>query len=205
SGAGGATRPPGGRPSVGAHVFALQLQALPGPDALSGLLQAQRVYPAQKTGWRPLPAESLHLTVQPILDPVEIRQAQVIQPGAAMSMLAGLGPICSESPAFEIVLDRVTRLRSAIVALGETPAPLAALRRRLVHELIGLRLPVRTLEIAHVTLFRCDLGEGPAPAAPPSMPIKVRMRVGALRLIEEKVFPSLEVEILRTFELGGAC
>jgi hypothetical protein len=37
------------------------------------------------------------------------------------------------------------------------------------------------------------------------MPIKVRMRVGALRLIEEKVFPSLEVEILRTFELGGAC
>jgi hypothetical protein len=195
----GALRRP---PAFGARVSALQLQAVPEPGALAALLAAQEGCAAEPDVWRAIPAASLHLTVQPVVDPDETASATEAWRGAATPWLAGIARICAHSPAFYVALDRIVGLGDAIVALGAPPPQLVVLRRQLVRELASQSRLVRELDIAHVTLFRRQ----PGPPAPAPSPVAsaIRMPVSAVRLVEERVYPSLEVEVLQTFVLGHA-
>ena len=112
-----------------------------------------------------------------------------------------LAQICRLTQPFVVRLDRIVCFGNTIVALGEPPHLLAALRSQLADALTEKVGPVRRLDIAHVTLFR-RVGQFHQPDLAPILH-GCTMTVGHLRLVKEKVYPSLDVEVLSTFMLGG--
>ena len=187
--------------AIGAKVSALQVQAIPDPQALAALIAAQDACRASIEGWWRVPAASLHLTVQPIIDPGEPANARDVLSDPMPHWCDELAQICRLTQPFVVRLDRVACLGNAIIAHGEQPHPLAVLRSQLADALAEKVRPVRRLDIAHVTLFR-RTGQCDQPNFPPILH-ECTMIIGHLRMVKERIYPSLDVKVLSTFTLDG--
>lgn len=118
--------------------------------------------------------------------------------------VATLTEVAGRTSGFRLWLGQLAATDSAVIAVADEPNPFSALRRTLVPL---LRTPGGSSsgDLAHVTLFRYA---GPLrdPAALldrlADLEFRVEVDVRELLVIRERVFPSLDYEVLHRVPLG---
>ncbi|MBX5186675.1 hypothetical protein HJB88_29280 [Rhizobium sp. NZLR5] len=178
---------------------AFHLQFLPDRETRSKLCDLQDSI--KRDSAAPLsrvPATSLHMTVVTLVNAA----AQFSIPNDEVWKRNGeswteiVERLVEETPPFDIHFHEVAASQAAVFVKAEEPAELRRLRSA-ISQAIGFEqwrpTPPR---IAHITLFRF-FAEEPVPAVnfdAGSLPKE--MRVGSVTLLEERVYPNVEINIL---------
>ncbi|MBX5168104.1 MULTISPECIES: 2'-5' RNA ligase family protein [unclassified Rhizobium] len=185
---------------------AFHLQFLPDRETRSKLCDLQDSI--KRDSAAPLsrvPATSLHMTVVTLVNAA----AQFSIPNDEVWKRNGeswteiVERLVEETPPFDIHFHEVAASQAAVFVKAEEPAELRRLRSA-ISQAIGFEqwrpTPPR---IAHITLFRF-FAEEPVPAVnfdAGSLPKE--MRVGSVTLLEERVYPNVEINILSEPLLRG--
>jgi 8-oxo-dGTP diphosphatase len=186
----------------GADCIGYQLQFRPGPRLLQRLGDAQDLVERSLTHLRRIPAHSLHMTVLTLLPATRVDDNSELPTSRdADGPLRAVSALCSSIKAIPIELAQVRAFEKAVVLYGRESAELGAFRNALIEAIAQPQLAPPS--IAHVSLFRYAeidprLHNLDFALAPP-----IELDMDDLCLVEERRYPSLEVQILRRWRLGG--
>jgi hypothetical protein len=184
---------------------AFHLQFLPDHAALSKLCALQDSIERDSAApLSRLPATSLHMTVVTLVNAAAkfgIPNEEVWQRNGERWKEI-VERLIDETPPFDLHFHEVAASEAAVFVKAEEPAELRRLRLA-ISQAIGFEWRPTPPRIAHITLFRF-FAEEPVPAVKfdaGSLPTEVR--VGSLTLLEERVYPNVEVTILSEPLLRG--
>ncbi|EJT03368.1 2'-5' RNA ligase family protein [Rhizobium sp. CCGE 510] len=185
---------------------AFHLHFLPDHEALSKFCDLQDNI--ERDSGAPLlrvPVTSLHMTIATLIDAA----AQFSIPNDEVWSRNGerwkeiVERLVGETPPFDIHFHEVAASEAAVFVKAEEPAELRRLRSAISQAICFEQWRPSPPDIAHITLFRF-LAEEPAPAVSfeaGRQPIGVR--AGSLTLLEERVYPSVELNIISEPLLRG--
>ncbi|CAN7206746.1 2'-5' RNA ligase family protein [Rhizobium leguminosarum] len=182
------------------------LQFFPDREALSKLCDLQDSIERDSTA--PLlrvPAASLHMTVITLINAA----TQFSIPNREVWKLNGrewkasAERLVEETPPFELHFHEVAASEAAIFVKAEEPPELRRLRSAISHTICFEQWRPTPPRIAHITLFRF-FAEDRLPAVNfDAGLLPTGVKVGSLKLLEERVYPSVEINILSEPLLGG--
>lgn len=183
--------------AIGAPGAGIQLQIVPDDDAARRMITAQQAWLATNAGWSPVPQSALHVTVVTLIDVTaapKARDAAWAANGAAWQ--SAIERCTAATAPFTIHFADVRSFSPAVVLSASSCPALEDLRRRLGDAASELGRDWRAPVTAHITLAR---GEGVRGAA---QPVSIDVAVRDLRLVHERAYPSLAVELIRTYPLA---
>ncbi|MGR8959807.1 2'-5' RNA ligase family protein [Rhizobium leguminosarum] len=185
---------------------AFHLQFFPDGEALSKLCNLQdRIERDSDAPLSRVPAKSLHMTVVTLVNAA----AQFSIPNDEVWKLNGerwkeiVERLVEETPPFELHFHEVAASEAAIFVKAEEPPELRRLRSAISHAICFEQWRATPPRIAHITLFRF-FAEDRLPAVNFDAGLLPKaMKVGSLKLLEERVYPSVEINILSEPLLRG--
>lgn len=194
-------------PLLGQACLAYQLQARPHSTSLSALstLQDQLETGFAEALFR-IPAASLHLTILPLIDAVE--EPPLPAPAGDLwrtherTWMHAIDLACAIVPGFLLRPTEILYTSRAVILLARSPNPIEALRQQLAE---NCRLPhrcVRVPTITHVTLFRY-LRPDLVVERSRTDTLPDGIFVDEVRLVQENIYPSLDVTVIRSWQLPG--
>ncbi|ANL64651.1 RNA ligase family protein [Rhizobium phaseoli] len=145
-----------------------------------------------------LPAASLHMTIVTLVNAA----AKFSIPNEEVWRLNGerwkavAHRLAEQTPAFNLHLRKLAVSAAAVFVKAEEPPELRKLRSAIIQAIDFEGWRPTPPQIAHITLFRFS-AEGRLPeitADAGSLPKAVRVR--SLQLLEERVYPSVEINVL---------
>ncbi|WHO72629.1 2'-5' RNA ligase family protein [Rhizobium sp. BT03] len=185
---------------------AFHLQFLPGRETLSKLCVLQDgIERDSAASLSRVPATSLHMTVVTLINAA----AQFSIPNDEVWKRNGgrwkeiVAKLIEETPSFDLHFDKVAVSEAAVFVKAEEPAELRRLRSAISQAIGFEEWHPSPPNIAHMTLFRF-FAEEPVPTVSfdaGCLPIGVR--AGSLTLLEERVYPNVETNILSAPLLRG--
>ncbi|WP_327206018.1 2'-5' RNA ligase family protein [Rhizobium beringeri] len=185
---------------------AFHLQFFPDREALSKLCSLQGSIERDSTA--PLlrvPSTSLHMTIVTLVSAA----TQFSTPNDEVWRLNGgrwkeiAERLVEETPPFELHFHEVAASEAAIFVKAEEPPELRRLRSAISHAICFEQWRPAPPRIAHITLFRF-FAEDRLPAVNfDAGLLPTGARVGSLKLLEERVYPSVETNILSEPLLRG--
>jgi hypothetical protein len=193
-----------GRPCLGYN-----LCLRPGPAAAAGFSAVQQPLLAAEPSLLRVPEHALHANVSWLL-PVHRefgREKDELWQRQGAGWLAVLGSVLTAAAGpFRLCYRHLVATDAAIIAVADEPSFVSALRRELA---VALPVPggISAGQLVHTTLFRY-----PEPLRDPGSLLArltaaeflVTVDVRELLVVRERVFPSLDYEIIRRLPLGGA-
>jgi hypothetical protein len=167
----------------------------------------QRLVQRREPSLLAVPQQALHLSVAwllPVHESDHVTKAGLWRAHGPV-WLAGMADLAGRLSAFRMSIHDVVATDTAVIAIAEAPAQVSSVRRGIA------RLPgigrVSAGEMAHVTLFRYA-GRLADPASLlrelADLEADLHMLVTELQIVREDVFPALEFEVLRRFQLPSA-
>ncbi|MBX4927620.1 2'-5' RNA ligase family protein [Rhizobium binae] len=178
---------------------AFHLQFCPDGAALSKLSDLQDAIERHSVApLLRLPAASLHMTVVTLVDAA----AKFSIPNEELWRLNGerwkavADRLAEETPVFNLDFHELAVSAAAVFVKAEEPPELRRLRSAISQAIHFEGWRPTPPQIAHITLFRFS-AEGRLPEIPSdagSLPTAVRVR--SLQLLEERVYPSVEINVL---------
>ncbi|RFB98055.1 hypothetical protein B5K08_04820 [Rhizobium leguminosarum bv. trifolii] len=185
---------------------AFHLHLLPDHEARSKLCDLQdRIERDSGAPLLRVPATSLHMTIATLIDAT----AQFSIPNEEVWKCNGerwtevVERLVEQTPSFDLDFDEVAVSEAAVFVKAEEPAELRRLRSAISQAICLEQWRPSPPDIAHMTLFRF-FAEEPVPAVgfdTGCLPIGVR--AGSLTLLEERVYPNVETNILSAPLLCG--
>lgn len=185
---------------------AFHLQFLPDREALSKLCALQdSVERDSAAALARVPATSLHMTVVSLVKAAaqfSIANEEVWKRNGERWMEI-VERLIDETPPFELHFHEVAASEAAVFVKAEEPAALRRLRSAISQAICFDEWRPIPPRIAHMTLFRF-FAEEPAPAVSFDVGcLPIRVRAGSLTLLEERVYPNVEINILSQPLLRG--
>jgi 2'-5' RNA ligase len=187
----------------GAECSGYHLQFRPEAGVIEKIVSLQDHIEGRLDHLRRIPAEVLHMTVLVLL-------AATREKAALDHTWARVGPRCTEAGArlcasldvIPVEWSTVRAFDKAIVLVGDAHARLQTLRADVVDAISEPAFQPSPPQLAHVTLFRyADLDPRLAGFEMRCEPIKTDMR--EIKLVREKRYPSLELDVLRRWPLNS--
>jgi len=185
---------------------AFHLQFLPDREALSKLCVLQdSIERDSAASLSRVPATSLHMTVVTLVNAA----AQFGIPNEEVWKRNGeqwteiVERLIDETPPFDVHFHEVAASEAAIFVKAEEPAELHRLRSAISQAICFEQWRPTPPRIAHITLFRFFAQE-PVPAVSfDAGCLPMGMRAGSLTLLEEHVYPNVDINILSEPALRG--
>ncbi|MCW1410888.1 2'-5' RNA ligase family protein [Rhizobium sp. 1AS11] len=185
---------------------AFHLQFFPDREALSKLCDLQESIERNSTA--PLlrvPATSLHMTVATLLNAA----TQLRIPNHEVWKRKGerwkaiVEKLVEETPPIELHFDEVAASEAAIFVRAQEPVELRELRSAISDAICFEHWRPTPPQIAHMTLFRFSAVEWLPAVDFNAGFLPVGVRVGSLQLLEERVYPNVDVNMLSEPLLQG--
>ncbi|MBY3359350.1 2'-5' RNA ligase family protein [Rhizobium laguerreae] len=178
---------------------AFHLQLFPDPETRSKLCALQDHIERECNG--PLlrvPATSLHMTVVTLIDAA----AQFSLPNEEVWKRNGerwkevVERLVNETPPIDLSFQEVQASEAAVFVKAPEPPELQRLRSAISDAVWFEDWRPKPPRIAHFTLFRFSAEDWlpPVPGDAGLLPIEVK--VNALQLVEEKIYPSVDIDVL---------
>ncbi|WP_184472235.1 2'-5' RNA ligase family protein [Rhizobium esperanzae] len=178
---------------------AFHLQFLPDPETLSKLCGLQdsieRNSPAPLSR---VPATSLHMTIVTLVNAA----TQVSIANDEVWKLNGekwketVGRLVEETSPFDLHFHEVAASEAAVFVKAEEPPALRRLRSAISDAVRFQDWRPTPPRIAHITLFRFFAEEWLPPVEFDTGLLPTGVRVGSLTLLEERIYPNVEITIL---------
>ena len=194
-------------PLLGQVCLAYQIQARPHSTSLSAL---SRFQDQLETGFAEamfrIPVASLHLTILPLIDVVEDpplpRPAGDLWRTHEKAWIHAIDLACATVLGFPLRPIELRYTSHAVILLAHSPNPIEDLRQQLAENCGLPHRRVRVPTITHVTLFRyLRPGLGVERHRTDALPDGIF--VNEVRLVRENVYPSLDVTVIRNWQLSG--
>lgn len=178
---------------------AFHLQFFPDNEMLSTLSGLQDSIERDSAGaLLRVPATSLHMTIVTLLNAA----THVSIPNDDVWRLKGerwkeiVERLVEETTPFDLHFHDVVVSEAAIFAKAEEPPELSRLRSAISHAICFEHWRPTPPRIAHITLFRF-FAEEPMPAVNFDADfLPTGVRVGSFKLLEERIYPNVEINIL---------
>jgi hypothetical protein len=196
-------------PLIGQQVYGINLQA---PASLTSARWVEEWQEAAKAAmsteavfFTPLP--SLHVTILPIIwvRGAYPRDPQIIWQSASSRAVAAIAAIAKRTSPFKLLAKGLRATEDAIILECDTPAELKGLRKHLEVGFAQTNLDCRVPQITHFTLARFTRAV-PMTAIHPAIlncdPSRFECAVDRIALSHERVYPSLQASMIRTFDLA---
>ncbi|NEJ47283.1 2'-5' RNA ligase family protein [Rhizobium leguminosarum] len=178
---------------------AFHLQLFPDSETVSKLCALQDRIERECNG--PLlrvPATSLHMTVVTLIDAT----AQFSMPNDEIWKLNGeswkqtVERLVKQTPLIDLSFQEVQASEAAVFVKAPEPPELQRLRSAISDAVWFEDWRPKPPRIAHFTLFRFSAEDWlpPVPGDAGLLPIEVK--VNALQLVEEKIYPSVDIDVL---------
>nr|WP_246638545.1 2'-5' RNA ligase family protein [Rhizobium binae] len=148
---------------------------------------------------------SLHMTVATLIDAA----AQFTVPNHEVWKRKGaqwteiVNQLAAKTPPIDLAFSEVATSEAAVFIKAQEPPELHKLRLAISHALCFEDWRPRPPQIAHITLFRFSAAEWISKVNMGSGFAPIRVAVRSLQLLEERVYPSLEIKRLSAPLLQG--
>lgn len=185
---------------------AFHLQFLPDRETLSKLCDLQdRIERNSPAPLSRVPATSLHMTIVTLVNAAT--QASI--PNDEVWKLKGerwketVERLVEETSPFDLHFHQVAASEAAVFVKAEEPPELRRLRSAISDAICFEDWRPTPPRIAHITLFRFFAEEWLPPVKFDTGPLPTGVRVGSLTLLEERIYPNVEINILGEPVLRG--
>ena len=194
-------------PLLNASCSAFHLQYQPSNEFVRRIIAAQDlVKPVSNDILFRCPPASLHMTVLTLLParPETSGEADAAWNESGCLWADKIAKVCSAQSPFDVQFETIEVSSRAIFLKGQLKSVLERLRNAIVEEIAPFGSPLIVPNIAHISLFRFLRTRPNIQVQIPVMPPGdgTTARVETIVLTKETRYPSLERDLLASFELG---
>nr|WP_246805758.1 2'-5' RNA ligase family protein [Rhizobium leguminosarum] len=185
---------------------AFHLQLFPDRETVSKLCALQDHIECECNGLLRVPATSLHMTVVTLID----AGAQFSMPNDEVWKLNGerwkevVERLVKETPPIDLSFQEVQASEAAIFVKAPEPPELQRLRSDISDAIWFEDWRPKPPRIAHITLFRFSAEEWLPELNVDAGLLPIAIKVKALQLVKEKIYPSVDVDVLGQPSCVGA-